>query len=210
MGDIRTDPLDPLWRELLEGDGKCPFVVPDAAAKHVELLHYSGGRQATYVAIGHHPTSNENPADGPCIKVMFAPFVEGTAIIYNVTEMALQGKARPFFCKLEHGGHRLYAMLPYQIEAIKLTATLVKGKLQFDVSFADAGGDVIQAVMPFEMRYVDQRSETRLKEIRVTNREGQHVDSYDYRWSVSPGRWTAVVRSLLTGQEQSANFEPPM
>jgi hypothetical protein len=209
MGDIAPNPLEPLWRALRDGEGPCPFVIEDATAKHVTPLHHFGGRDATYVSIGHDPPPDEDGSLGTRVKVTYAPFVEGTTIIYDVIERTLQGKARPFFCKVARGRPRLYALLPYQIETIQLAAERVKNKLRFDIAFADARGEAIQAVLPFEIRFLDKQGETRLKEIRVTNREGRHVDSYDYRWGIAPGRWSAVVLSLLTGREQSIEFEPP-
>jgi hypothetical protein len=210
MGDVSYSPLEPLWRKLRSSMEDCPFIVQDAGAKNISVEHFDGsGRDVKYVSIHHHPPDDENPANGAYVKVAYAPFVAGTVIIYDVTESTLQGKARPFYCKVTEKRPRLFAILPYQIESIQLAAAPVMGKVQFEVFFADARGEAIQAVLPFEIRYVDGKGETRLSEIRVTTSEGRHVDSDDYRWHKAPGRWTVIVRSLLTGREQSQQFDLP-
>src|SRR5262245_50186673 len=91
----------PLFRHLRPGEGACPFVIDDDTAKRVAMSHHTAGRDATLVQIGRK-WDGKLPLDDLAVTIRYASFVEGTAIIYDLMDEIMQGKARPFDCDLKH------------------------------------------------------------------------------------------------------------
>src|SRR5262245_23998849 len=104
-------------QELRPDRSPCPFVVEGEATKRIALSHYSAGRDATYVLVSRKSDS-KMPMEELAVAIGYAPFVEGTAIIYDLTDETMQGKARPFVCHLSRRMARSYMLLPFQVEAI--------------------------------------------------------------------------------------------
>ena len=186
-----------LARELRPGTGDCPFVVDSVGAKHVSLSHFGGGRDATYVVVSRKLDEGIS-LDNLAVSIGYRPFVEGTTIIYDATAESMQGKARPFVCNLHSSQRtRVYAVMPFQIEGISLRG--VGGKLS--VEFLDARSDRVAAALPFELRLVNASGEVLRAEYHSTDRRGH--------FSCDAGRARrAVVRSLLTGADESLTLEP--
>src|SRR5436190_7217627 len=143
--------LKSLAHELRAATGPCPFVVDQEAARLIALSHYSGGRNATYVLVSRKLVGNP-PLPDVAVTIGYAPFVEGTAIIYDLTDETMQGKARPFVCNLGGQLVRVYALMPFQIEETALSIERVGNNQHLHVAFLDARREAIQAALPFEMR----------------------------------------------------------
>jgi hypothetical protein len=182
---LHDDQLADLARELRPGEGECPFVVRPPHDAIVRLAHFSGGRDATYVLL-----EALKPAT---VTIGFAPFVEGTTLIYDVTDQTLQGKARPFTCDLQTVKSRIYALLPVQIEAVHIGR---RGE-RLQIEFRDARAERIAAALPFEWTLIGARDKPALA-ISSTSRRGQFVR--DLGEAVARDLASVIVRSLLTGR----------
>jgi hypothetical protein len=207
MSDPLEDPrLTPLLR-LLKVDYAEPFVVTGPAAKEIGLLHYNGGRDASYVLVNR--LGDPQAADKEFGKVTINPKnIDGTTIIYDVTDETLQGKARPFACDLKSSANRVYAILPYQIENIELRAE----KNEFDdvrvhVAFLDARGERLKGALPFARWLTNSLGSDCHEAFATTNQDGTY--SHWLNWGPGDGgtSWTVSVRSLLTGRTKSVRFE---
>ena len=190
--------LSALARELLPGDGPCPFVVLEPPGFRIRLTHFSAGTGTTYVVVDRAPdiTVGAKPVT---VTIGYAPFVEGTTLIYDVTDETFQGKARPFTCDLSRSAQRVYAVVPVQIETIRIR--LSAGKI--DVAFLDACGERIAAALPFELTVHDAHNES-LSSYASTDRNGQFVRALPAPLSSTPINIT--VRSLLTGRDESLDL----
>lgn len=204
---IHDKRLRELENQLRLPEGECPFVVREAAGREVTLRHYDGGRDAQYVIVERRGLTPVSPAK--VVTVRYAPFVESTAIIYDATARAMQGKTRPFACDLTEVPQRVFALLPVQIESIRLRADAERGRVRFRVAFLDASGDTIQAALPFELKLLPaNRREPFIKDCS-TARSGEFDQSPAYNWPMAGERWQVVVRSLLTGDEATVEFVTP-
>src|SRR5262245_60147915 len=192
--------LQPLLRELRRDGSPCPFMVDQDAATRVALSHYSGGRDANYVLVSRK-WDGKNRLPDVEVAIRYAPFVEGTAIIYDLIDETMQGKARPFVCNLGQRSGRIYAVLPYQIEETALCVKASGGGRHLRVAFLDARGEPIQAALPFELRLVGA-DEALVTEYRATDRMGQ----FSYWLDANSSANKVVVRSLITGRQESLDF----
>lgn len=183
--DFQDVRLELLVRELREGEGPSPFLVLEPPESGVGFTHSSAGRDAAYVLV-----QRDRPAS---VIIGYAPFVEGTTLIYDVTSEMLQGKARPFVCDLRRYERRVYALLPAQIEAIRLAT---KGR-QISVEFHDASGARIEAALPFLVTATAAGGRLQ-RTYGSTDRNGRA--SHEIAASGGNGPWSVAVRSLLTGQ----------
>ena len=214
--DLFPDRLAALERELRTDEGECPFVLEEVAAEGTAVRHFSGGRDATYVLVSRAAGTATQ------VTIKYAPFVEGTTIIYDATGETMQGKARPFVCDLTKGAKRVYALLPQQIETIALRTERVDEGVKLRVAFLDACGQAIQAAVPFELRELDYRRREHQASLidergRVfdisrkhlsTDRQGSYVELRKSLPGFRPMQFTAIIRSLLTGQEQAVTYRP--
>ncbi len=191
--------LKPLAQQLRASGGPCPFVVDRQALKFVTLPHHSAGRDATYVHVSRK-WNGKLPLADLSVTIGYAPFVEGTTIIYDLIDEMMQGKARPFICNLGRQFVRAYMMMPFQIEATDLQIEGPAGERRLNVGFSDARGETIQAALPFELRFTEANGNPFLTEFCATDRKGQFSRSLP---SEAGSGERAVVRSLLTGQEES-------
>jgi hypothetical protein len=184
----------PLFRYLRAGEGACPFVIDDDAAKRVVMSHHNAGRDATLIQIGRK-WDGKLPLDDLAVTIRYAPFVEGTAIIYDLTDETMQGKARPFECDLKSRFARMYMLLPYQVErtAIELRGTGERRAAR--ISFLDARGEVIEAALPFELRIAASHDKQLESRYASTNEDGL------FRCELESAN--IAVRSCLTGCEEA-------
>jgi hypothetical protein len=198
-GILETGRLKALSQELQPGSGPCPFVVGDDAADLVELSHFSGGRDATYVVVFGKQPHKAGPDCFP-VTIRYASTVESTAIIYDAINASMQGKARPFVCHVATQLPRVFAVMPYQIEEIAFNDQPVRSDENVHVSFLDARRQVIQAALPLELRSLDGEGNVLLIRHSTTNRRGRcQLPPVSNSASVQK----IAVRSLLTGQEAS-------
>jgi hypothetical protein len=194
----REKRLKPLWGQLRPADTPCPFVVNDDAAKHVELLHGSAGRDAIYIWVSIK-WDGGLPLEKLLVTIRYAPFIEGTTIIYDLIDETMQGKARPFDCDLSGLG-RDYMLLPCQIERILIAVRDDGDNRIVDVAFLDARNEIIQAALPFELTTLDSSGKALESYFATTNRNGKTHRKLPARCS------RTIVRSLLTGSEESVSF----
>ena len=204
FGDRR---LESLQRELRVGRGECPFIFLDKGKIEARLAHYDGGRDVTYVAVTRAADIAINISGGAVavVTIGYAPFVEGTTIIYDLTDEMMQGKARPFACDLSRTPCRMYAVLPFQIEQVKIAVDKLPQPQRLLVGFLDARGERIQAALPFRVQVV-AADRAALDEYACTDRQGQF--SRDIPELAGRANAKIVVRSLLTGRDDSAAFSP--
>jgi len=188
--------LKPLAHELRPDRGPCPFVVDAFDAQRVALPHYSGGRDATYVLVSRKLTGEQPPSD-LAVTIRYAPFVEGTTVIYDLTDETMQGKARPFVCDLGDGTIRMYAVMPFQIESIHIRLEPSTSPPSLVVAFLDARGELIQAALPFELQITDSAGHEHTKQYRSTDRSGRYTSKM-----LPANVRNCAIRSLLTGREQ--------
>jgi hypothetical protein len=199
IDDLRLAGLE---RELLADPGSSPFVIDEKAARWIELRHYRGGRDATYVAVMRRSPQFVVPSSPVVATIGYARFVEGTTIIYDATDESLQGKARPFVCDLTHTPIRFYALLPVQIEEIVVLQKGMGDAAQIHVAFLDARGEPLEAALPFELQMCDSRGISFQSEYCATDRQGRF--SRSLQRSFPPA--TVRVRSLLTGRDASLSL----
>jgi hypothetical protein len=185
--NLRDERLAGLSRELRPGNGPCPFVIAPSQDATTTLAHFSAGRDATYVVI--------EAAKPAAVTVGYAPFVEGTTLIYDVTDETLQGKARPFTCDLKPTKVRVYALLPVQMETIHAA---LRGR-RIEVEFRDAGGERLEAALPFQLTLTSPNAQHRAS-FCSTDRDGRFVRVLESGEDIS----AIAVRSLLTGREERA------
>jgi hypothetical protein len=191
---LETGRFKALSQELRPGRGPCPFVVDDEAAESVSLSHFSGGRDVAYVVVARK--AGQARERRLAVTIRYAPFVEGTTIIYDVTDETMQGKARPFVCKLGELACRVYAVMPFQIEETAIQLDRIGPGQRLRVAFFDARCEVMEGALPFELQFVDSSGVIRHGQQCATDRRGR------YQMASVPGdAEKAVVRSLLTGRE---------
>jgi len=196
-----------LSQKLRLHEGECPFVVRGPVAEAIGLTHYAGGRDATYVYVSRRLAHFDTPgAASPTID--FAPDVAGTAIIYDVTAGALQGKARPFVCDLDKRFVRIYAIMPYQIEGIRARHEPRDDGFELQVEFVDAMQERIAAVLPFALELSSSDPEKRKqKGYRATSESGTYQETFRHERPEEPALLKLVVRSLLAPWEMKLSIK---
>jgi hypothetical protein len=189
----------PLFRYLRQGEGACPFVIYESAAKRVAVSHHSAGRDATLVQIGRK-WDGKLPLDDLAVTICYASFVEGTAIIYDLMDETMQGKARPFVCDLRHRFARMFMLLPFQLENASIRLRNEGKRRVLRLGFTDGRREIIEAALPLELRVSDATGKLLSATYAATNRLGQ----FDYELPDQGS--SVVVRSCLTGQEYAATL----
>jgi hypothetical protein len=185
--------LQALGRELQAGEGACPFVVLDPPESGVRLTPFSAGRDTTYVLV-----ERERPGG---VIIGYAPFVEGTTLIYDLTDETLQGKARPFACDLRRYDRRVYVLLPSLVEKIHLEPK----NGQVAVEFHDACGERIEAALPFHVTATAAGGRHH-RTYGSTDRKGRAAHAIAAPLGIGP--WSVLIRSLLTGRSALATLRP--
>lgn len=195
--------LKALGQELRPGAGPCPFIVESPSGVEFDVQHYSGGRDATYIIISRGAGTPPGPGNATA-NVRYAPFVEGTAIIYDVTAESIQGKARPFVCDLSQHEQRVYALLPVQIEASDgaLDTSRPDKKLRLRFACRDAQRQPIEAALPFELKFYGPGAPlgpVLQTSYLATNRQGIFSIKWESLIAVNSPVHRTAFRSLLTG-----------
>jgi hypothetical protein len=187
----------PLFRYLRPGEGDCPFAIDKRAMQQVAVSHYSAGSDAALVQIGRK-WDGKLPLDELAITIHYAPFVEGTTIIYDLFDETMQGKARPFACDLNHRFARMYMLLPFQVEQTLIVLRGAGHDRFADVSFLDARQEIIQAAFPLELRFLNPDGKVLTSSYGATNRLGR------FNTKLPPDSGNILVRCCLTGREETA------
>jgi len=193
--------LAELERELRPDDSPCPLVVLEPSAAAIRLTHFSAGRDATYVVIDDARYSSANITTAS-VTIGYAPFIEGTTLIYDLTDETLQGKARPFTCELGRSGRRVYAVLPVQIETIRIRLH----RQQIEVEFHDALDERIEAALPFQLTANGGNTKRFGTYVCTAARDGRFTQAVPAAFGDAP--WEIAVRSLLTGREERIKLRP--
>jgi hypothetical protein len=193
--DETAQRLGPLWGQLRPAESSPPFVVEDRFARQIEVMHASAGRDATYVALTRKMDGDTSVAD-LAATVHYAPFVEGTAIIYDLIDETMQGKARPFMCDLTGHFLRSYLLLPFQTERTSIAAHGTGERRFVEVTFLDGCDKVVQAALPFQLRTIDSSGNVLTSKYTATNRNGQ------FKHELAPMSRVVVVHSGLTSREE--------
>jgi hypothetical protein len=202
--------LLPLLETVKLAHGPPLFVSRTGPASRMTIDQFDGGRDAQYFLVRQKIADCGNALrymtdfSPPRETISFLPQVAGTAIIYDLTDETLQGKARPFVCDLTSVRGRVYALLPMQIEAIALTAATTLAERTAHIEFHDACGERLQALLPFHFRI-----EADGKEIKA----GYYVTESDGQFEFPPmvladlpAKCRLTVRSQLTGRAQSIDL----
>jgi hypothetical protein len=177
-------------------------VVLDAAGLNVRLEHFAAGVDATYVVVQRAGSAGPLPQAAE-ITIGYAPFVEGTTLIYDLTAAAMQGKARPFACDLRRDAERVYAVLPVQVEGIRIRAEAAPRRRQLAVEFLDAGGQRIAAALPLRLAITGSFGSP-LDAFLATSRDGRLSVAVPESCGTAP--WTVVVQSLLSDLHERATL----
>lgn len=186
----------PLMHELRPPAGMCPFIADGPDAKYVAVSHYRAGRDATCIHVARKRDSSAPFAD-LAVTIRYAPFVEGTAIIYDLLHETMQGKARPFVCDLAHRFLHIYMLLPLQIEKTSMRIEGATENRAIHISFLDACDEIIQAALPFELRIIDSNGNVQHSSFASTNRQGH------FTRELAPLSSTVQVHCCLTGHDES-------
>jgi len=194
--------LGSLKRQLRAGVGDCPFVVREAVGERIDVRHFDGGRDATYVQVVLQDQEPDRPSKSTTIR--FAPHVAGTMLIYDATAHRMQGKARPFECEWEPQRWHMYAILPVQIESIKARLDRVEDKWRLEVEFLDAQRETIQAALPYEA-WLWQYGGGELLHFGSTRREDGRISTVLRKFEPQPHQKCSVV-SVLAGWGLTLDF----
>jgi hypothetical protein len=185
---------------IVRTDKRTPLFVPQGAnAELVRVHQFDGGRDVTYIVVAQRQQAESGK--GPRVTIGYLPEVDGTSIIYDLTDETLQGKARPFECDLTRRGLRLYALLPVQIETIALAITKQPDPT-LTIEFQDARSARLEATLPFRLRFTGNANK------RGTD-GGYSSTELHGRKSVPVPSGTGVlsVTSAATGREERMNYE---
>jgi hypothetical protein len=173
------------------------FVPRGPAAELVRVHQFDGGRDAKYLVVIQREVARR--CKGPRATIGFLPEVPGTAIIYDLTDQTLQGKARPFDCDLTSRALRLYALLPVQIEEIAVFMSSGQAP-KLKIEFRDATGKRLEAALPFRLQFHNRPRVGSKSTFGTTELNGQYVEQ------LRPGQGEIAVISTATGREQSIEY----
>lgn len=106
------------------------------------------------VAVPQHPADPVEKPDDWKEWLWPAANIQPTDIVYDCTEEILHGKAKPILCDLSRFPVRVFAILPTQLEQLRVRATqsvAPKQVLEVHVEFLDAGGHPMRGTLPFHV-----------------------------------------------------------
>lgn len=209
--------FDFLRRALTEGNYRRDAAIVPQLGRQSKLasVEVDGGRDVKYVIVYAREVP-ENWRPGIQETLTYRRDVAGTDLIYDLTGEFLQGKARPFTAGFHELPLRVYAVMPFQVERIELSAqqrVTVKYLPEHDTNHVavglrlqllDATRSLIEGRFPI---YLGLRS-----------RDGRNCGGYSCAQNAEPGKlalqlksvtgdWSLVARLLLTGDELSLPVE---
>jgi len=199
----------PLFEQL--GDSK-PLreaaLVPVAGDRSQFICEgYRGGKNVEIVVV-----RAKKDASGKALTVRetltYRHDIAGSDLVYDLTGEFMQGKARPFDCDLSGQPARVYALLPFQVDDLSLSANVVGGVVNMEIEFRDALGHRVEGVLPCHASVRGPRDKSALKTFLATSADGKLTVMADL-WKNTPEEpWSLVVRSLLDGKEVKVPLEP--
>ena len=183
---------------------KEPALVP-AAGERSQLTceGFTGGKDVEIVLV-----RAKKGADGKPLAVRetltYRRDVAGTDLVYDLTGEFMQGKARPFDCDLRQQPARLYALLPFQVEQLKVETDKHGDKITLRVAFLNALGQPAAGTLPCHAR-LGIGGMVAWESFLATSNDGTLSHTIDFPKDPR-GKWSLLVRSLLDGQQSTTKF----
>lgn len=209
-----------LQRALAQGQfRRDAAIVPVAGARSkLASVEIDGGRDVKYVIV----YARELPASSrPGIResVTYRRDVAGTDVIYDLTGEFLQGKARPFACDLRTLPLRVFAVLPFQVERLKMSAQQRavarprserqhEGRiahLKLRVQFLDGADEPMEGRFPIGLGL--RRRDDEVSCGRYTTTDNLEPFTLAFPVASADRDLRVVVRSLMTGDELTLPIE---
>ena len=174
----------------------------------IRLLQFDGGRDAKYIVALRRRVRSSSPTAERAVTEWLWPTsrLMPTEIVYDCTEEALHGKAKPILCDLSRTAVRVFAILPTQVEQIELrcSPTVIAGRaFEARVEFQDAGGKRLRGMLPFHVELVRPDGEPLHDSFVMTQTDGTAALSLPLPADAPLGKWRFEVRSQLNGLTES-------
>lgn len=133
--------------------------------------------------------------------------IAGSDLVYDLTGEFMQGKARPFDCDLRLRTARLYALLPFQVDALSVVAKHEAGKIAIEIEFRDALGKRVRGTLPChaELRQPDKK--VLWERSLATYADGTLTAVAELPAKYPTGKWVLVTRSLLDGSQVTSAID---
>ena len=200
--------VDGLAKSVLTDMQRTPAALVPAAGETSRLScgGYIAGKDVLIVLV-----RAKRDADGKPLPVKetltYRKDVAGTDLVYDLTGEFLQGKARPFDCDLRDRPARLYALLPFQVENLAITARQQPGKVTIEVELQNALRKRVEGALPChaELRMPDGK--VGWERFLATSPEGTLTEAAELPLRSPHGKWSLIVRSLLDGKEVTVPIE---
>jgi hypothetical protein len=197
------DQLKAPMAEALGSTGRAALVPEKGIESHVTVMQIDGGADATYVvAVNDSMVKSHTDCHTVTERLLPAGEVEGRAL-YDLTEETALGEAGPVECELSRTTARVYGLLRRELAGARLSATqdVRAGEdLSVLVGFAGAGGDVLRAVIPFEITISRPDGGEAMRLYRSTRREGEFALRWTVPFNAPAGEWSVAVRNQLNGR----------
>lgn len=177
----------------------------------ISLLQIDGGRDARYV-VAVNDSWVATQADWHQVRETLSPLpatagqTSQPGFLYDCTDEKPLGALTSFPCDLSHTTARVLASLPREIATIALSATQsvqAGNNLTVAVEFHDAGGQRLQAVLPFHLTLRRSDNAVHGEFYRSTTKDGTFSMTLPTALNDAAGPWTVEIRSQLTGQRAS-------
>lgn len=203
LAEMWHDQLKGPISEALGSTGRAVLVPEKGIDSDVTVMQIDGGRDATYVvAVNDSMVKSHTDWHTVTERLIPAEEPEGRAL-YDLTDEKLLGEVGLVECELARTTARVYGLLRREVAETKLSATQeveAGGELSVHVGFADEEGEMVRAVLPFQITVERPGGEKVLSLYRGTTREGE----FAMRWSIPAnapaGEWSVEVRSQLNGR----------
>lgn len=185
------------------GDTGRPLLAPEkGTASDVSVFTVQGGADATYL-VAVNDSFVHSQADWYQVREQLLPLAGAPAAqLYDCTAEQALGPLAPLSCDLTATTARVYAALPRALGRTDLAA-LQKLKLGEDlpvsVSFGDADGKHLAAVLPFQVQLRGPGGQLCREFYRATGADGTFSMSIPLPATAPAGEWTLSVRSQLNG-----------
>lgn len=207
--------LAPALATALSELGRGVFRSETGPATKTTLMQIDGGRDARYV-VAVNDSHVGTQADWHQLRETIVPVQPGAeGVVYDCTDEKLLGKVGPLVCDLSRTTARVFAVLPRELTRIELAATQdVRGVriVAIQVSFADAGGRRLEAVVPFHIELVQPDGKMAREFYRSTDAKGHFRMTLGMPTNAPAGEWSVKVRCQLTGRVASlpVRVRPPI
>jgi hypothetical protein len=186
---------------------KEPALVPTAGKQSLLLSESVGGGKDVEIVV----VLAKHDAQGKAMPVLetltYRADIAGNDLVYDLTGEFMQGKARPFDCDLRKLPVRLYALLPFQVESLKVTVRQQGGKIALDIEFQDALGMRVAGPLPCHARLQSPAGKAVWEKFLASSKDGFLSIAPGLPQNPQPGKWLVTVRSLLDGKEVTKSVE---